>query len=67
MIHFHQYEVHSIWGTFNAYYMHLNESVLITNQSLVLLEMEIRKYKTDPWASFTKNILEFPFILVLTF
>lgn len=45
MIHFHQYQVQSIWETFNAYHMHINESVLITNQSLVPLEMEIRNTK----------------------
>lgn len=48
MIHSHQYKVQSIWETFNAYYMHLNESVLITNQSLVPLEMEIRNTKQTP-------------------
>lgn len=54
-------------GNLYAHYKLLNKSVLITNQLLVPLEMEIRKYKTYPWASFTKNILEFALIPVLVF
>lgn len=42
---FYQNEVCSIWETYNAHYMHLNEFLLITNQSLVPLEMEIRNTK----------------------
>ena len=42
---FYQNEVRSIWETYNAHYMHLNEFLLITNQSLVPLEMEIRNTK----------------------
>lgn len=45
---FHQWQVHSIWEIYNAHYMHLNGSVLITNQPLVPLEMEIRNTKQTP-------------------
>ena len=44
----HRYEVQSICRTYNAHYMQLNGSVLITNQSLVPLEMEIRNTKQTP-------------------